>query len=56
MVEKEKTKEKIILEEAVEVLEVEEYKEKDSDFEIKISKMLSKIKTLEDLTTKKKHK
>ena len=34
----------------------EEYKEKDSDFELKLNKMLSKIKTLEDLTTKKKKK
>ena len=32
----------------------EEYKEKDSDFEIKISKQQSKIKTLQDLTKKKK--
>ena len=34
----------------------EEYKEKDSEFELKLNKMLSKIKTLEDLTTKKKKK
>ena len=32
----------------------EEYKEKDSEFEIKINKLGSKIKTLEDLTKKKK--
>jgi len=34
----------------------EEYKENDSDFELKLNKMLSKIKTLRDLTTKKKKK
>ena len=32
----------------------EEYKENDSEFELKLNKMLSKIKTLEDLTKKKK--
>ncbi len=32
----------------------EEYKEKDSDFELKLNKLESKIKTLENLTKKKK--
>ncbi|MFX1338237.1 MAG: zinc-ribbon domain-containing protein [Promethearchaeota archaeon] len=34
----------------------DEYKEKDSDFEIQIKKLESKIKTLENLTEKKKNK
>jgi len=32
----------------------ETYKEKDSEFDLKISKLESKIKTLEELTKKKK--